>query len=333
MMNIGISKVPLRCGSNPSSAKRMRFTDRVLSITRKPLVARGFRVLQVNLGYRCNMACRHCHVSADPGRSEMMSEKTIDAVLRSLAGTPIETLDITGGAPEINVHFRRLVSGARKAGKRVIARTNLTVFFEEAMEDLPEYYRDQNVELIASLPCYLESNITAVRGAGAFQKSIDALRRLNSLGYGSGTSGLPLSLVYNPAGPFLPPAQAVLEADYKRELKNRYGISFTRLYAFTNMPIGRFREILVRDGSLENYQGMLADAFNPETLDNIMCRSLVSVGWNGRLFDCDFNQVLGIPTASGVPQHVDDFDFETLSHRIIATDDHCYACTAGQGST
>ncbi len=322
-------------GKNKNSAlpPRMRFADTVFSHTKKPPTAKGVKVLQVNLGYRCNMTCRHCHVAAGPGRPEMMNEKTIDAVLRSLLDHPIETMDVTGGAPELNPHFRRLVSEARKGGRRVIVRTNLTVMFEQGMQDLPEFYCDQDVELIASLPCYLEENIAAVRGAGSFQKSIDALRRLNNLGYGNGPFGRPLSLVYNPAGAFLPPLQGALEADYKRELKNRYGISFTRLYAFTNMPIGRFREALVREGSLEKYESLLASTFNPATLDNIMCRSLVSVGWDGRLFDCDFNQALNIPMVSGIPQHIDSFNVDALSHRTISLDNHCYACTAGQGST
>ncbi len=333
-MNGNIAHLQQSCNSrNATLPQRMSFADTVLSFTKKPLTARGVTVLQVNLGYRCNMFCRHCHVSAGPGRTEMMNDKTIQAVMRTMLANPIETLDITGGAPELNPHFRRLVSEARKGGRRVIVRTNLTVIYEQGMQDLPEFYRDHGVELIASLPCYLEENIVAVRGAGSFQKSIDALRRLNSLGYGNGLSGLPLSLVYNPGGAFLPPLQGALEADYLRELRNRYGISFTRLFSFTNMPIGRFRDTLAREGSLERYENMLASAFNPATLDNIMCRSLVSVRWDGRLFDCDFNQVLGIPTVSGVPQHIDDFNLAALSHRTIAADNHCYACTAGQGST
>ncbi len=325
----------MKLKSNNTSAfpQGMRFAEKIRSLTKAPLASREIKILQVNLGYRCNMACRHCHVSAGPGRPEMMNEKTIDTVLRSLLESPIEALDITGGAPELNPHFRRLVSDARKGGRRVIVRTNLTVMYEQGMQDLPEFYREQDVELIASMPCYLEENVATVRGKGSFQKSIDALRRLNSLGYGAEPSGRPLSLVYNPGGAFLPPLQQSLEADYRRELKGRYGISFTRLYVFTNMPIGRFREALDRDGNLEQYVNLLADAFNPATLDKIMCRSLVSVGWDGRLFDCDFNHVLGTPTASGVPQHIDDFSFAELSHRVIAVDDHCYACTAGQGST
>jgi radical SAM/Cys-rich protein len=305
----------------------------VQSVRNEPLAARDITVLQVNMGYQCNMACNHCHVSAGPGRAESMDRSTMDAVLRVLKDSSIGTLDITGGAPELNPLFPELVSNARKIGKRVIARTNLTVFFEEGMEGFPEFYRDQEVDLIASLPCYLEENVTATRGSGVFQKSIDALHKLNSLGYGDESGKLSLSLVYNPAGPFLAPAQSILETDYKRELRERYGIVFNRLFAFTNMPIGRFRDALVRNGGVGHYLDMLASAFNPATLDRIMCRSLVSVGWDGRLYDCDFNQALGIPVASDAPQHIRSFYYSVLGRRNISVDDHCFGCTAGQGST
>jgi len=312
---------------------KSRFADSVRSIRNGPLAAGDITVLQVNMGSRCNMACNHCHVSAGPGRTEAMEKGTVDAVVQVLKDSTIGTLDITGGAPEMNPLFPLLVGNARKAGKRVIARTNLTVFFEEGMGGFPEFYRDHDVELIASLPCYLEQNVTATRGNGTFQKSVDALRKLNSLGYGDETGTLSLSLVYNPAGPFLAPAQSCLEADYKRELKARHGIVFNRLFAFTNMPIGRFRDALVRSGNIGAYLDMLASAFNPATLDRIMCRSLVSVGWDGRLYDCDFNQVLGMPVASDVPQHINEFDLSALGRRNISVDDHCFGCTAGQGST
>lgn len=309
------------------------FPDKMQSFNRGPLTARGINVLQVNMGYRCNMACAHCHVSAGPGRSELMDGKTVESILRALRENPIATLDITGGAPELNPHFRALIAEARTEGKRVIVRTNLTIFFEKGMDDLPEFYREQGVELVASLPCYLEENVNRARGDGAYHQSIDALRMLNCLGYGDETNALPLSLVYNPGGPFLAPPQGALEADYKRELKNRFDISFTRLYAFTNMPVGRFRDSLARSGMLEQYLGMLASAFNPATLGNIMCRTLVSVGWDGTLYDCDFNQMLGLTLASGAPRHIRDFDFDALSQRKILMDDHCFGCTAGQGST
>jgi len=309
------------------------FHDKLQSFNRGPLTSRGISVLQVNMGYRCNMACAHCHVSAGPGRSEVMEGKTVESILRVLRENPIATLDITGGAPELNPHFRALVAGARKAGKRVISRTNLTIFFEKGMDGLPEFYREQGVELVASLPCYLEENVNRVRGDGAYHKSIDALRMLNRLGYGDESSALRLSLVYNPGGAFLAPPQGALEADYKRVLKERHGIVFTRLFAFANMPVGRFRDSLARSGTLDAYLDMLASAFNPATLDTIMCRSLLSVGWDGALYDCDFNQILGIAVSSDAPRHIRDFDFAALSGRRISMDDHCFGCTAGQGST
>ena len=309
-----------------------KFIDKVRSVTKEPLTAKGVRVLQVNLGYRCNMACTHCHVSASPSRTESMTREIVGEVLRVFKDNAIDTLDITGGAPELNPHFRMLVTHAARTGKRIIVRTNLSLLLDKGNEDLPEFYRSNAVDLIASLPCYLEENVDAVRGSGAFGRSISALRMLNRAGFGNG-SGRSLTLVYNPRGAFLSPAQCALEADYKRELKNRYKVRFDRLFAFTNMPIGRFRDSLVRNGDLQGYQEMLAAAFNPATLENIMCRSLVSVGWDGRLYDCDFNQVLGLTTGSETPQHISSFDYAALSNRIIAVDNHCYGCTAGQGST
>jgi len=262
-----------------------------------------------------------------------MSREVVEAVMRVLADNPIDTLDITGGAPELNPHFRMLVSSAKREGKRVIVRTNLSILLEKGNEDLPEFYRDHGVDLVASLPCYLEENVDAVRGIGAFGKSISVLRMLNRAGFGYGSDGQSLTLAYNPRGAFLSPAQNDLEADYKRELKNRYNITFNRLFTFTNMPVGRFRDTLVRNGNLEIYQEMLASAFNPATLENIMCRSLVSVGWNGMLYDCDFNQMLGLGLDCNVPQDIRNFDHAVLSRRIISVDDHCFGCTAGQGSS
>lgn len=309
------------------------FSERVRTCGKDALRAQQISVLQVNLGYQCNMSCSHCHVSAGRGRTETMDRNTAEGVLRVLLGNPIGTLDLTGGAPELNPHFRRLVREARKAGKSVIVRTNLTVFFEPGMEDLPIFYREQGVELVASLPCYLEQNVDAARGRGAYAKSIEALRRLNAEGFGmDDNASLRLSLVYNPGGAYLPPVQAALEADYKRELKARYGISFTRLLAFANMPIGRFREHLERSGEREKYLALLAAAFNPVTLDRIMCRTSLNVGWNGTLYDCDFNQIVGSPVAVAGAS-IADFNYEALSRRTITVDDHCYGCTAGQGSS
>ncbi len=311
----------------------MKFSERITAEQAGPLKALGSKILQVNVGYRCNMSCKHCHVHGGPDRREIMDEVTAERVLQVLSNNPFETLDLTGGAPELNPSFRSLVSGARKAGRHVIVRTNLTILFEKGMEDIPEFYRDNAVELIASLPYYLGETVDRVRGSGVYRKSIDALRRLNSLGYGTAASALRLGLVYNPQGMFLAPSQCALEAAYKKELAERFGITFNRLYTITNMPIGRFKEFLTRTNSLANYQEKLSAAFNPATLDGVMCRHLVSVGWDGRLFDCDFNQVLGITTSPGVPRHIKEFDYHALAERTIAVDDHCYGCTAGQGSS
>lgn len=312
---------------------RTKFIDKVQSVAKGPLTANTVRVLQVNLGYRCNMACTHCHVNAGSSRSESMSRETVEAVLHVLQDNPIDTLDITGGAPEMNPYFRMLVVQANKTGKQIIVRTNLSVLLEKGNEDLPEFYHDQEVDIVASLPCYVEENVDAMRGSGAFEKSIKALRILNSIGFGNGPDSRSLTLVYNPRGAFLSPSQSALEADYKRELKDRYDVTFSRLFAFTNMPVGRFRDALIRNDNLEIYQEMLASAFNPATLETVMCRSLVSVGWDGRLHDCDFNQALGLGLDNSVPMHINDFDYAALSRRRISVGDHCFGCTAGQGSS
>jgi radical SAM/Cys-rich protein len=310
-----------------------RFDKKLVSVSSAPLQALGLKTLQVNLGYRCNMACKHCHVAGGPARAEVMDAQTAEQVLRAFLENPFETLDLTGGAPELNPSFRALVIDASKAGRHVVARTNLTIFFEEGQADLPEFYQDHSVDLIASLPYYLEDGVDRVRGSGAFKKSIEALKRLNSLGYGVASSGLGLSLVYNPQGMFLAPAQATLETEYRRELKDRFGIAFNRLYTFTNMPLGKFREFLARTSNLDKYQEMLSRAFNPATLDNIMCRHLVNVGWDGKIYDCDFNQVLDLATTSLSSAHISKFDYAALSRRAIAVGDHCFGCTAGQGSS
>lgn len=308
------------------------FSEKVLREGAGPLRATGLSTLQVNVGLRCNQTCGHCHLEAGPARNEMMSRETAAQVLQALAASGIGTLDITGGAPELNPVSRMLATGARELGRRVIVRTNLSVLAEPGMEGLPEFYRRNNVELTASLPCYLEENVDRMRGSGAFEKSIAALRTLNDLGYGH-EEKRSLRLVYNPAGPFLPPSQEALEQDYKRELSARYGITFTSLYAFANMPIGRFRDVLDRENRLKTYQDMLAASFNPRTLDRLMCRTLISVAWNGALFDCDFNQALGIPLRDQEHAHISRFDRAALAAREIAVSDHCYACTAGQGSS
>jgi len=314
-------------------AQDNRFVETIACLGQSPLSAAGIEVLQVNLGYRCNMACRHCHVSAGPGRTESMAADTIEAVLRVLRDNPISTLDLTGGAPELNPHFRSLVAQAVRMGKRVMVRTNLTVFSELGMADLPKFYQELRVELIASLPCYLEVNVDAMRGKGAFAKSIEALKALNKRGYGNAAAGLTLNLVYNPVGPFLAPAQLPLEDAYRKELRERYGIVFTHLFALNNMPIGRLQTVLSGSNELEPYLRTLAPAFNPATLPTIMCRSFLNVGWDGTLYDCDFNQVLGLPVRPAGSQHITDFNNTVLSQREIVVGDHCFACTAGHGSS
>jgi radical SAM/Cys-rich protein len=308
----------------------MTFEEKVNETLAGPLTAGGIDVLQANLGYRCNMSCKHCHIDAGPDRSESMGEETAAAVLCVLENTDIKVLDLTGGSPELNPHFRSLVAGAHRIGRHVIVRTNLAILFEPGMEDLPEFFADNDVGVIASLPYYIEENVDRVRGKGAFEKSIEAMRRLNALGYGNSRK---LSLVYNPPGAYLPAAQADLEEEYRRELKKRFGLTFSDLYAFTNMPLGRFREFLARSGQLEKYMERLVDSFNSATLEGVMCRKILSVGWDGGLYDCDFNQAIGLRVNPESPQHIGDFDYELLSKRRIEVEEHCFGCTAGRGST
>jgi radical SAM/Cys-rich protein len=308
----------------------MRFEEKVNDALSGPLIAGGIDVLQANLGYRCNMSCRHCHIDAGPQRTESIEEVTAVAVLNVLENADIGILDLTGGAPELNPHFRPIVAGAHRMGRHVIVRTNLAIFFDPDMEGLPEFFVDNDVEVIASLPYYIEENVDRVRGKGAFERSIGALRKLNELGYGSSRK---LNLVYNPPGAYLPAAQAELEEEFRRELKKRFGVTFSGLYAFANMPLGRFREFLVRSGQLEKYMDRLVASFNPVTLEGVMCRKILSVGWDGKLYDCDFNQAIGLALSEGCPRHIMDFDYERLSEREITVGEHCYGCTAGQGST
>ncbi len=312
---------------------KMNFKERILTVHTEPLYAVGIDALQVNLGYKCNMACKHCHVQSGPHRKEMMGPQNIEEVIRVLKENRIKTLDITGGAPELNSWFRPLVEQAKYIGCHVIARSNLTIFFEDGMEDLFEFYSRNNVEIIASLPWYSKESVDIIRGNGSFLKSIHALQKLNSLGYGQDTRLKKLNLVYNPGGAFLPAVQSALEGEYRIELEKKFAISFDSLYAFTNMPIGRFREFLIRTGKFDNYIKKLKDAFNPETLSGLMCRHTISVGWDGKLYDCDFNQMIGLSLLDGYPRTIKDFDHHLLANRQVAVDDHCHGCTAGHGST
>jgi radical SAM/Cys-rich protein len=297
-----------------------------------PLRGAGIQVLQVNVGKLCNQTCRHCHVDAGPDRREVMTRETMQDCLDVLARTDISILDITGGAPEMNPHFRWFVTEARRLGRHLIDRCNLTILLAAGYQDLPEFLAEQRVEVVASLPCYLPQNIDAQRGDGVFDRSIAALQQLNAVGYGQPDSDLILTLVYNPHGPSLPPAQDELEAAYRRELWARYGVVFNRLFTITNMPISRFLDDLLQSGQYDPYMRKLIDAYNPAAVAGVMCRTMLSVGWDGRLYDCDFNQMLDLPLASGLPQHIREFDVRRLERRTIVTGQHCYGCTANCGS-
>jgi len=291
--------------------------------------------LQVNLGYRCNQQCLHCHVNAGPNRTEAMGEATIDSVLHFLDRQSIQTLDLTGGAPELNPLFRHLVEQARARDVHVIDRCNLTVLTEPGQEDTATFLAQNKVEVVASMPCYLEENVDRQRGEGIFEKSLSGLRQLNALGYGMPDSGLLLNLVFNPQGPQLPPAQQQLEADYKHHLLENYGIAFNRLFTLTNMPIKRFGSMLVSKGEFEGYMHLLRGACQQDNIESVMCRSLLSVDWQGNVYDCDFNQMLDMPitNGTGTPLHLDDLLNHELEGADIRIADHCYGCTAGQGSS
>jgi radical SAM/Cys-rich protein len=309
------------------------FETRLTEAGHWPLRAASIETLQVNVGKLCNQTCRHCHVDAGPTRAETMTRETATMVVDALRRFAIPNLDITGGAPELNPNFDYLVREARALGRHVMDRCNLTVFYLEGKGYLPEFLRDHEVEIIASLPCYLEENVDYQRGKGVFAQSVEALQWLNRLGYGKPGTGLALNLVYNPTGPSLPPAQKQLEAAYRQQLGERFGIVFNHLYTLTNMPISRFLADLVRHGNYDRYMELLAQSFNPATLDGVMCRTLVSVGWDGTLYDCDFNQMLDLPTNHGAPRHLRDFDAFLLARREIRTGSHCFGCTAGSGSS
>jgi len=297
------------------------------------LRAASVETLQVNVGKLCNQACKHCHVDASPARTEIMTQETIEQVVAAVRRFRFRTLDITGGAPELNPSFRHLVMEARGLGTHIIVRHNLTVMFEPGQGDLPDFFREYQVEVVSSLPYFLEQQTDAQRGQGVFQKSITALHRLNAVGYGVDGSDLVLNLVYNPVGAFLPPSQSSIEADFKRELRARYDISFNHLHTLTNMPIKRFLDYLRRSGNEERYLRKLVEAFNPQAVEGLMCRTLISVDWTGRLYDCDFNQMLELGVTPEIPQMISDFDPEKFAERRITTGVHCFGCTAGAGSS
>jgi radical SAM/Cys-rich protein len=300
-----------------------------------PLARRRLETLQVNVGYLCNQSCLHCHVNAGPTRTEAMTRETADQVLQYLAASGAATLDLTGGAPELNAHFRHLVRSARALGARVIDRCNLTVLFEPGQEDLAQFLAGQGVAIVASLPCYTPELVDRQRGKGVYELSVAAIRKLNALGYGREGTGLTIDLVYNPQGPSLPPSQQKLEADYKRILGDQHGIVFNQLYTLANMPIQRFGSTLVTKGQFNDYMKLLRSAHSEANLDSVMCRSLVSIDYLGFLYDCDFNQMLGLPLrVAGKPRaHLRDVIGRNLDGNAIVVRDHCYGCTAGQGSS
>ncbi|KXW56954.1 arsenosugar biosynthesis radical SAM protein ArsS [Ferrovum sp. PN-J185] len=290
--------------------------------------------LQVNLGYKCNQSCVHCHVNAGPNRKEMMTEETLSYLIEHLSNPLVETLDLTGGAPELHPKFRELVKTARKNNKKVIDRCNLTILFEDDQSDLAAFLADQKVEIVASMPCYSLKNVNQQRGEGVFEKSIAAIKLLNQLGYGSDNSELKLHLVYNPQGPVLPPPQKKLESDYKRVLMDEFGIYFNSLYTITNMPIQRFGSTLLSKKLFNQYLTLLKDNFNSINLDHLMCKSLISIDWQGYVYDCDFNQQLNIPCkSSNEKMHIKNINLFNLNNQNISVAEHCYGCTAGSGSS
>ncbi len=318
---------------NSPAFSQHTFDDALENSGLHPLTSTGIEILQVNVGKLCNQTCKHCHVDAGPDRTEVMTRETADLCIAALDKTGIPTLDITGGAPELNPQFRWLVTEASRLGRHVMDRCNLSVLLLPSQKDLGEFLAQHKVEVVASLPYYMAANTDAQRGEGVFDKSIEAMQLLNSLGYGQDGSGLELNLVYNPVGAFLPPPQASIESDFKRELLDRHGIVFNSLFTITNMPISRFLEFLLRTNNYDRYMQKLVEAYNPSAAASVMCRNTLSVGWDGTLYDCDFNQMLDLPVAYGAPLHIRDFVHDRLDKRRIVTGQHCYGCTAGAGSS
>lgn len=316
----------------PPVAERDEFQSHVEASTGSALFARAIDTIQVSVGLTCDLACRHCHVESSPKRTEQMDWPTMMLVLHAARRANAKTFDITGGAPELNPHLRHLINVARCRDLNVMVRTNLTIMLRAGFEDLPQFYAENGVHLVASLPCYLPTNVDTQRGLHVYEKSIEVIGRLNDVGYGTDPK-LPLDLVHNPLGPVLPPDQRKLEDDYRRELDRRFGIKFTRLIAIANMPIGRFLHDLRRDGQDERYLQLLRESFNPATVDGLMCRFQVHVSWDGSMHDCDFNYALRIGTTLPTVRHIRDFDPRAFADREIATGPHCFGCTAGHGSS
>lgn len=310
------------------------FKDKVAATGLFPLLAGGIDIFQVNMGKMCNQVCKHCHVDAGPDRKEIMTRDTMQLCLDVLANSPIKIVDLTGGAPELNPDFRWFVEQIKALGKHIIVRCNLTIILaNKRFHDLPEFFKLHQIEVVSSLPSFTQDRTDKQRGDGVFEDSIKALQMLNAVGYGKQETGLMLNLVYNPAGAFLPPSQDALEKEYKFELMKKYNISFNNLFAITNMPISRYLDYLLTTGNYDKYMDKLIAAFNPAAVANVMCRNTISVGWDGFLYDCDFNQMLDLKVNPATSQHLADFDFNLLKNREIILKQHCYGCTAGAGSS
>ncbi len=299
-----------------------------------PLTPAGIEIFQINVGYMCNMTCKHCHVDAAPDRKEIMTKETFEYCLEALKGTDIETVDLTGGAPEMNPHFKWFVEEVSSLKKHIIVRSNLTILTTTPKyQALPQFFAEHGVEVTCSLPFYSKSRTDRQRGEGTYDKSVIALKKLNEIGYGKEDNGLELNLVYNPAGAFLPGSQEEMEKNFRRQLKRKHGIVFNNLFTITNLPISRFLEYLLVSGNLDEYMQHLVEAFNPAAAEGVMCRNTISIGWDGQLYDCDFNQMLEMETGDEAPSHVKDFDEAVLNNREIQINQHCYGCTAGAGSS
>jgi radical SAM/Cys-rich protein len=311
-----------------------KFIDKLSESGLHPLKPTGIEIFQVNVGYMCNETCKHCHVDAGPDRKEIMTRETMELCLDAVRDTDIGTVDLTGGAPEMNPHFRWFVEELKALGKHIIVRSNLTILtVNPKYRELPLFFAEYGIEVVASLPYYLQRNTDAQRGAGVFDKSIIGLQMLNAVGYGQPGTDLMLNLAYNPTGAYLPASQKTMEADFRRVLKKNHDIDFNNLFAITNLPISRFLDFLIMSGNVDDYMTKLVNAYNPSAAANVMCRNTISVGWDGYLYDCDFNQMLQMKVNGSSPRHLSDFDLASLNERTIVTDQHCYGCTAGAGSS
>ena len=310
-----------------------KFQKKLNEIGLFPLLPTGIEIFQINVGYMCNMTCKHCHVDAGPDRKEIMTRETLEYCLEAIRTSGIETVDLTGGAPEMNPHFRWFVDEASKLDKQIIVRSNLTILDTKKFEDLPRFMAERGVEITCSLPFYNKRRTDAQRGEGTYEKSVKILKMLNEIGYGKEQEGLRLNLVYNPVGAFLPADQKSLKQDYKERLWKDHGIIFNDLFTITNLPISRYLNFLLTSGNLEEYMEKLVTSFNPSAAMGVMCRNTISIGWDGTLYDCDFNQMLKLRTNHGAPDHIKNWDLKKLNSREIVVNQHCYGCTAGAGSS